>query len=341
LIDDAAPTLAEGDCVGLTAADKPGGAARATMVRGSEQTFTVIYADAAAYPNAVLSLSNIVAGVGTRFVVIGTAELAHEKTIEAQKANSRAARRVEGRLLEAKKRDLRREGAAITLGDERAFALALGVGAENLEKIRDKITKQRPVTIGEYIVAPVPQGRAIVVQRLVLDFFREPFAELHSGRQAAKRPRRRGSVPDTTKGADCGAVALQLHAFEAADLKDRAEKEARRACKVAARDGKKTIELRAALGDLIEKSYDIAKLTLSKIKPLLEWRAVPVPKPWKTETKHMAVAAWEARKFDRDVLSAEHQAMLIVLASEEDDEDMSDEEDEDEGDDAAAYTTSY
>lgn len=92
----------------------------------------------------MLSLPNIVAGVGTRFVVIGTAELAHEKTIEAQKKNRRAARRVEERLLEAKKRDLRREAAVITLGDERAFAQALGVSAENLEIIREKITKPRP-----------------------------------------------------------------------------------------------------------------------------------------------------------------------------------------------------
>ncbi len=259
----------------------------------------------------------MVDGVGTRFVVVSAAHAVHAENLHTQKGLRHAERRLEVKLREAKATDLRRQAAAITLGFERSLGATMGLSHDDLDKLRDVFTKPVPVIIGEYTVAPVPQDRAIVLKRLVTDMLRQPFESvvvtqaLRAG--APKRTRRRGGVPDTTRGACTVEIALQLRATQAADDKDSAERAQKRARKTMVRANKKVTELRGALEALLNAKCDIRALTLSKAAALLRWKEVPMGKPWNNNARPAAHALWDAKKISEAVVYAAHRLMLVEL----------------------------
>jgi hypothetical protein len=340
-VTDATPTLADGDCTGLTAADQRAGAARATMVRRGE-TFTLLYDDAA-YKLAALPLAAVLAGVGTRFVVKGAAEALRDAALDSAKMARRCHKRVENQVREALESDLRREAEARVLGEQRVLAASMNISEAQLEVLRAALVTPRTVEIGDHLVALVPASRALVVRKVVFEVIRRPLEEsgqqLRAASTAGRRKRAKRGCPNTSLGGDATLIMAELYAQEQAEAAELAEKASKRAKKATARGDKKAIDLCAALGDLIEKGYDIAALTLPKVKALLEWRGVAVPVPWSNTTKPTGIAAWAAGAFNEGVLLAQHKAMLPVLAQEDDDELMSEGEQDMSDDDGDVYTT--
>jgi len=188
-ITDAAPEIGEGGNPSLTTADARAVGACATIVRKDTPAFMVIYDDSATYSLKELPLSDVLAGVGTRFVLVEAAELLRIGELEQTMKARRHAKRVENQKSDALSNDRRRIAEARCLGRQRVLAASMGLSDSQLEVLTIALTKPPPETVDGHIVSLVPTSRAIVVRDTVYDVMRRPLEE--SGRNLA-RPQRRG-----------------------------------------------------------------------------------------------------------------------------------------------------
>ena len=212
----------------------------------------------------------------------------------------------------------------------------MNLSAAQTEMLRAKFTRPATYLIGEHLVAPVPNDRAVVIRDAIRDCFRKPLEESAENRRLAaaskgkRRPlRRKRNCPDTSRGANCLEIAAQLREDEAADLLESDAKSTKRARKAEARDNKFTIELRGALDDLIV-NVDISRLSLPKIKTLLVWKNQAVPKPWNNKTKPTGIATWNGLGLSQEVIYAERSQLPN---DDDDDDDMEDVRSDDDNDD--------
>ena len=286
-----------------------------------------------------VSSACIIDGLGSRFFIC-VSTLVTEKTSEELKYERRAAARTKHALDKAANLARAQRAAVVTKALEDAECASMGLSLEQTIKLREMFTKPRAVDIDGFMVAPVPNDRAIVLDRIVLENLRAPLeqsvenqraalAEKAQKRKPAKRKRR---CPDTARGGDCLSISRQLHEDEKNQDKERAETERKRARRDVARSSKSALDLRAAMEKAASKD-DPSKLSLPNLKALITWRGGNVPDPLNGKSKPDAIQEWM-----RIAPTADELRAAVATANEpacaQDSDDDSDSDDSNDDDDS-------